>query len=168
MTNVLRSSTRLLFSLFLMLVTSIAYSQNPDSGSEKATPGTLEELIEKKSFVFKPQSVKPMKAGSRQLNAGYTFKVQGDTLVCYLPYFGRVYQSAGATDTGLDFTSYRFDYHVKIRKKGGWDISIKTKDLRSQQQFSFTVFENGSASLNVISSDRESISYQGRVEAKEN
>jgi hypothetical protein len=36
-----------------MLVTSIAYSQNPDNGDGKATPGTLEELIEKKSSVFK-------------------------------------------------------------------------------------------------------------------
>ena len=168
MSKVFPSSSRLWLCLFLTLFTGYVYGQNPNSGSEKTTPGTLEEGIGNKSFAFKPQSVKPMKAGSRQLNADYSLVVKGDTLVCYLPYFGRVYQSAGATDTGLDFTSYRFDFGVKVRKKGGWDISIKTKDQRSQQQFSFTIFENGSASLNVISSDRESISYQGRVEAKQN
>ncbi len=161
-------SRQLLLPLLFGLVTCYAFGQDSKSDGKSAESETMETKLGNKSFVFKPQSVQPVKAGTRQLNPGYTLEVRGDTLICYLPYFGRVYQATTATDAGLDFTSYQFDYRVKARKKSGWDIMIKTKDQRSQRQFSFTVFENGSTSLNVISNDRESISYQGRVEAKAN
>jgi len=162
------STSRLLLSLLLVLFTCYTFGQDPKSNAQSVASGTMETKIANKSFVFKPQSVKPMKAGIRQLSAGYTLEVRGDTLICYLPYFGRVYQATTATDAGLDFTSYQFDYRVKARKKSGWDIMVKTKDQGSQRQFSFTVFENGSTSLNVISNDRESIGYQGRVEMTQN
>lgn len=146
--------------LILNMVAFVAFSQDQSS--------SIQTDIEKKQFEFLAQSVTPTKGGTRQLNPGYTVLVKGDTLICYLPYFGRVYQpSFGTSDAGLDFTSTQFDYQTKVRKKGGWDVKMKTKDLTKQRQLSMTIFQNGTASLTVISSDRESISFLGSLKMKQ-
>jgi hypothetical protein len=107
----------------------------------------------------------PLKATSRDLDVGYGFKISGDTLISHLPYMGRAYMAdIGNTRGPLEFTSGEFDYSFKPRKKGGWSIQIRIKDTKGQQQFSLSVRENGSAMLSVSSVDRESISYNGRVE----
>jgi hypothetical protein len=101
------------------------------------------------------------------LDVGYGFKINGDTLTSNLPYMGRAYMAdIGSTDGPLDFTSYKFDYSVKPRKKGGWSIQIKIRDTKGEQRFNLSVRENGMAMLSVSSVDRESISYNGKVEVK--
>jgi len=153
---------QLLIIINLLAITSYAQDKT-DSKSLILT------AIEKKQFTFLAQSVTPMKVGTRQLTPGYTLRISGDTLTCNLPYFGRVYQpSLSTTDGGLNFTSYQFDYQTKVRKKGGWDIRIKTKDLTSQRQFFITVQENGNVNVSVTCNDRESISYYGSLSFGQN
>lgn len=152
---------RFYLSFLLSLFTATVYSQDSKTDTE---PGSIAASVESRSFAFQAQSVSPMKGGTRQLTPGYKLTVSGDTLICNLPYFGVVYQAnMGSSDGGFDFTSYKFDYQSKIKKKGGWVIKIKTKDTKGQRQFILTVFENGTASLSVNSSDRESISYFGSL-----
>jgi len=146
--------------LVLNLWVAVAYGQ--DAGS------SLQTAIEKKQFTFLAQSVTPMKGGIRQLDPGYSLSIKGDTLICNLPYFGQVYQpSFSAIDGGLNFTSTQFEYQTKTRKKGGGDIKIKTKDLPNQRQLMLTLFQNGTSSMNVTCSDRESISFRGTVDIRQ-
>lgn len=146
--------------VFFLVRITVSFSQDTQ------TTDALQSAIEKKSYTYRVQSVTPMKGGMRQLNPGYTLIIKGDTLVANLPYFGRVYQAAYGADGGFNFTSNQFDYQIKTRKKGGWDVSIKTKDQPSQRKFNLTVSKNGSTSLTVLCSDRESISYYGVIEAE--
>jgi len=128
----------------------------------------LKIAIEQKAFSFYAKSINPMKGGSRQLNPGYLVTVKGDSLISRLPYFGRVYQTSIGEDGGYNFESHDFSYQVKDRKKGGWNVTIKTRDQKNQRQLLFTVSPNGSTTLNVTSNDRESISYFGTIEVQEN
>ncbi len=82
----------------------------------------------------------------------------------YLPYFGRAYSvQFNSTNIGFDFTSTNFDYQIIPQQKGGWDILIRPKDQNDNQQFSFVIFNNGSASLNITSVNRSPISYEGYI-----
>ncbi len=150
------------YCLLIFFSISITISFSQDTQSTDA----LQSAIEKKSYTYLVQSVTPMKGGMRQLNPGYALTIKGDTLVANLPYFGRVYQAAYGADGGFNFTSYQFDYQIKTSKKGGWNVSIKTKDQPSQRKFNLTVSKNGSASLTVLCSDRESISYYGTLDTE--
>ena len=156
--------------LFLLLSFSFFYlaSFAQDSAQmEKQKEPTVKSMIDEKTLTFEPEFATPMKGGRRYLDPGYTLKLKPDTLVIDLPYFGRAYSvDYGASDGGLKATSYKFEYSVKERKKGGWDITIKTKDLKDQLQMELTVFENGSASLNVNSTNRQPISYDGKIQVK--
>jgi hypothetical protein len=146
-------------SIVLYLISYAGFAQDTQRG--------LEEAITQKSYTFIAESVMPLRATFRDLDVGYGFKINGDTLTSNLPYMGRAYMAdIGSTDGPLDFTSYKFDYSVKPRKKGGWSIQIKIRDTKGEQRFNLSVRENGMAMLSVSSVDRESISYNGRVEVK--
>lgn len=139
----------------MMLVSMSAIAQ--DTASE------LNVWVENKTYVFEARSMSPLRGSVRQLTSLYTLKIKGDTLQCDLPYLGQVYQASYGGDAGLKFDSYQSEYNAVVRKKGGWDIKIKTKDLPGQRTFYLTIFSNGNASLSVNSTDRQAISYSGVI-----
>jgi len=150
--------------LFVCLVVS-KNSFSQDSSDNEKNPGLIKSQIEERSFVFVARTVSPMKGGTRQLTSNYTFKVDSAVVESNLPYFGRVYQASYGGDGGIEFASKDFDYKTEPRKKGGWTVQIKTKDLKNNFQMRLTIFENGRASLNASANDRQPISYDGDITA---
>jgi hypothetical protein len=128
----------------------------------------LKSSIDAKRFVFYAQSAMPMKGGSRHLSTGYELKVSPDTLISYLPYYGRAYSAGyGGSDAGgYDFTSKKFDYDAKPGKKGGWEISIKPKDVQDVQEFTLSISTDGYATLRANSNTRQPISFRGYIAGK--
>jgi hypothetical protein len=126
----------------------------------------VQKFINSKHFVFKAQTALPMTGGSRQLTGGYDVKILGDSLVSYLPYFGRAYSVTPGQRGGINFTSTKFDYKLSPRKKGGWNITIRPSDTRDVRELNFTISENGYATLQVNSNNRQPISFYGYIVEK--
>src|SRR5213075_2880222 len=109
-----------------------------------------------KHFEFEAETVKPAIGGIKQLTPGYTLKLSHDSLVSYLPYFGKAYSAPiNPSDVGFDFTSSNLDYKASATKKGGYQVSIKSKDRIYNADFLLTVYDNGTAYLQVSSADRQ-------------
>jgi len=141
----------------LLIISTTVFSQEKDGK-------VLKELVETKHFVFTAQTVLPLGGAMRQLTSEYDVNLSGDSLITYLPYFGRAYGPINpGDDGGIKFTSTKFDYKTKARKKGGWDIMITPKDNRDVRQLNFTISASGYASLQVSSNNRQSISYNGYI-----
>ena len=139
-----------------------AAAQDTAANRQGAGKASLENKLNKKKFVFVAQSISPLRGGMRQLTSYYDVKISGDTLASNLPYFGRAYSAPiNPSDGGLSFTSVSFDYMVKTRKKGGWEIAVKTKDLSDNQSLSFTILDNKSVSLQVTGNNRDPVSFSG-------
>jgi hypothetical protein len=103
--------------------------------AQEADKGQVKSFIESKEFTFKARTVLPMTGGSRPLSTEYDMRFLGDSIVSYLPYFGRAYTATLGSETGgIEFTSTKFDYKSKARKKGGWDLTIKPKDVKGVQE----------------------------------
>lgn len=149
------TKTLLPFS-FLMLSSAIVNAQNLDKS-------VVQNFIQSKEFVFKAQTVLPMTGPSRQLTSDYDVRFLGDSIVAYLPYFGRAYSAGYGEGGGIDFTSTKFDYKAKQRHKGGWDISITPQDAKDVRQLNITVSEDGYATLQVTSNNRQPISFYGYI-----
>jgi hypothetical protein len=133
----------------------------------KSDEANIERLITGQRFIFKAQSAHPARGRMRDLSSEYDVLVTPDTVRSYLPYFGRAYSpSLDPRGGGIDFTSTSFDYSKKPKRKGGWEISIKPKDVRDIREMILTIFKNGSASLRVQSNNREVISFNGYVAEK--
>lgn len=121
-------------------------------------------MTESRHFSFIAQTVTPLRGRFRNLTTMYDVKISGDTLVSYLPFFGRAYTATiNETESPLNFTSTDFSYTVTPHKKSGWNVVIKPKDNTTVQQYSFTIFSNGTASLNVINTSRDPISFNGYI-----
>ncbi|MEO6546734.1 MAG: DUF4251 domain-containing protein [Ferruginibacter sp.] len=128
---------------------------------------SIRNAVDSQQFVFKAQYASPAGGRQRFLTSEYVVMVSKDTVLSDLPFFGRAYSAPlDPTDAGIKFTSSDFYYDRSIRKKGGWIITIKPKDTRDVQQLTLTIFDNGSASLQVLSNNRQPISFSGTVAAK--
>ena len=135
---------------------AVAYGQEANGG--------LKESIDSKQFVFHAQSALPTTGGVRQLTSEYELRVLDDSLVSQLPFFGRAYSvNYGVSDGGYNFSSSDFSYNVKQRKKGGWDIRIKPRDVADFREFSLVLSEDGHGTLQVLSNNRQPISFTGYV-----
>ena len=160
---------RILFQLFfLMTVFNAAFSQEVKQ-EESSKEASVRKMIESKDYVFIAQFVLPTRGPMRQLTSEYDLKVSKEEIEAYLPFFGRAYSAPmNASEGGIKFTSDEYDYKIKARKKGGWDISIKPEDVRDVRKLFLSVFANGDASLRVLSTNRETIAFNGYIKDKSN
>ena len=126
---------------------------------------TIKNIVESQHFIFKAQQALPSGAASRQLEGNYyDVKVLKDSVIAFLPYFGRAYSvTTYPSDGGIKFTSVKFNYKISKGKKGGWDISIKPDDAINTRELSLSISASGSATLQVISDNRQPISFYGYV-----
>jgi len=145
-------------SLLLLISGVTAMAQDNDAAA-------IQLAVESKNFIFKAESVTPQRGSTRHLTPEYEIVIKADTISSYLPYFGRSYSAPiDPSEGGIKFTSSDFDYTIGKKKKKSWDITIKLKDVSDVQNMYFSIFENGSASVRVISNKRESISFNGSVQ----
>lgn len=150
--------------IFSFLIASLFMMAANSFGQDKIS--SLKEAIETQQYVFHAQTALPLSGGAKQLTSDYQLKVSTSSVVSTLPYFGRAYSVPyGSTDGGFNFTSAKFDYAASPGKKGGWTISIKPRDIQDFKEFSLSVSENGYGTLQVISNNRQAISFSGYVSA---
>jgi Domain of unknown function (DUF4251) len=141
---------------------SNAQQNTEDKKEVKKT--AIKNRVDSQHFVFVAQSMSPLRGQVRNLTSVYDVSISKDTMVSYLPYFGRAYSAPlDPASPGLSFTSNKFSYSVTPHKKNGWNVAIKPKDHTDIQQFLFTIFDNGSASLNVSSISRDPVSFNGYI-----
>lgn len=135
------------------------------ASAQESTP-RLDAALQAKRFVFDVETVLPAGARARYMTGqGYGLRVSGDSLVSNLPYFGRAFSAPMSGRGGFNFSSVGFGYKIKARRRGGWEIELEPKDVADFRKFLLTVFDNGSATLRALSNNRQSISYNGTVQA---
>ena len=163
---------------------SIQDSSKTDKKERKAMKAAeVKRLLDSKRFNFHAQYADPIGGGYASLNGqlinisptgsghiflnyNYDFKVRPDSVISYLPYFGRTTfaPNYGSQDNGVKFTSTKFGYTAKTGKRGNTIITITPKDAGYNQKMIIDVNENGTATLQMITTNRTAISYDGYIE----
>jgi hypothetical protein len=161
-------------NLFILLLIvsaglSAASAQTSSKDKKAAKVAAIKSDIESKRYTFLANEMIPQGGGSRQLDYGYDVRVTPDSVISFLPYFGRAYFDVpyNPTDGGIKFTSTNFDYKAVEKKKGGWEITIKPKDVKNLTSMVLYISPNGYASLNVTSFNRDFITFYGNLKEKE-
>ncbi|MBB2151108.1 DUF4251 domain-containing protein [Pedobacter gandavensis] len=141
---------------------------------------TTTRLVADKHLVFNATAAIPMAnadlnkvlsrmpggtGGVIQLNGSqYQLKIDKDSVEAFLPYYGRAYTATmNSDDAGIKFKSKKFDYKTTTKKKGGWIIEIKPKDTKDVRSLTLSLSPSGYASLNVNSTNRQSITFNGVI-----
>ena len=140
------------------------------SSSKKTTAPTgvaVQNLVDSQRFVFVAQTVFPMSGRSRQVTPDFNMVVTTDSIISNLPYFGRAFTAPiNPAEGGIRFTSTNFEYDLRDNQKGKWDIVIRPKDASGIREVNMTIFENGSATVQVASINRQPISYNGYIDRR--
>jgi len=149
-----------LFFFFLFAISAAG------AKAQELDKAVVAKLIESKEFTFKATSMLPSGASVKQLNSDYDVKLLGDSVITYLPYYGRSYTPVISGEEGINFTSGKFEYKAKARKKSGWQISVKPHDTKEVRELIFDISDSGYARLQVISNNKQSISYNGYIQER--
>lgn len=124
-------------------------------------------LIKSSEYVFTARTALPMRGSSRTLTSEYNLTVTPDSVVSYLPYFGRAYRAPmDPSKGGIQFTSTDFGYRVDDLKKGGWRVTIQPKGEDDVRQMILTVSESGYGTLQVVGNHRQPISFYGIIRGR--
>lgn len=137
-----------------------------DNLSKEEAISQMNEKVESSRYIFVPQTAIPMGGRSINLDNSYSLKVSRDTIKSYLPYFGRAYTApiSASTDGGIKFISTNFDYKISDKKKGMWDVTIETKDTPVRYKVLLKIGDSGYGTLTVQETNRQSISFYGKIE----
>ncbi len=159
------------------------------SSSENITVTTaqskaLDQLVIQKSFVIESEWASPMAtnsinaiANSGLLPPGSTannislignnnfFKVQGDSIIAYLPYYGERQMSGGYnTNNAIEFKGVPDTYEVtKDEKNKRYILSFEINANTETYRGNVTLFPNLTSTIFINSSHRLPINYRGRV-----
>lgn len=134
--------------------------------AQETDAAVLKSILQNRNFTFRAQSAWPLQGTVVQLTAGYDMKLLQDSINTYLPYFGRAYTGGYGTENGIKFVSKKFDYKLKEKQKGGWEITIRPADTRDITELTYSISTNGYATLQVISNNRQAISFYGVIEKR--
>ncbi|MDF2432016.1 MAG: hypothetical protein JWP44_1647 [Mucilaginibacter sp.] len=149
------------------------HAQNSRKEKQAAKAAEVKNMIDNSSYVFKANYALPQRGGQKVLTSDYDLRVVKDTVIAFLPYYGRAYVAPNdlyPTDGGIKFKTTNFAYSSKQKKNGSWEIAIRPKDKnitdwRDVQQLILDISTNGYASLQVVSTNRDPISFEGYIEA---
>lgn len=135
--------------------------------SESATTQELAKSIDSSNWTFTVQQVRPQQGSNRIPNGNYTVIYKPGILNVYLPYFGRAFGGADVlqSENPLSFISKNFVVEKDQLKYNKWSIIFKPGDQPQVQSMTFTLFNSGSGSLNIIMTNRTPISYSGSLSA---
>jgi len=147
----------------------------------------VKKLLDSRRFVFQAQYANPLGGGVTTLNGrlfnlspdgtghiylnyNYDLKIRPDSVIAYLPYYGRAQFDAGyssnSNDNGVMFKSTKFGYTSKVNKKGITTIVITPQDAKYNRRLTLSVSPEGYANLSVIITNRSAISYDGYISEK--
>jgi len=168
----MKNLSKIIVACFITLNCVNVWAQN--NNDKKARQAALTaQRVNEKNFVFNADYVTPARGGGRSLTSQYDLTVTKDSIIAYLPYFGRAYLAPpyGSMDNGIKFTWTNFTYKVTVDKKKGFDILIKPvkediSDANGVRFVRLSVGANGYASLQVINSNRDPITFEGTVEGR--
>ena len=155
---------KLLFVLVLIVgIGTTTKAQTTRSTKKAAKQAAIKKSIEGRNFTFDANQATPLAGAPKTLTGTYDLHIKADSIISFLPYFGRAYFDVGYNETnmGIKFTSTKFDYQAVEKKNGSWIITIKPGDVKNIESLILLISVDGYASLTVTSTNRDVISYDG-------
>lgn len=168
----------------LKLVLSMAFVAISLQLSAQTDKETTVKIVTDKHYTFVANTALPMnnmevnailnsmpgaQGGGGAINLSgnqYDLKVTQDSIVAYLPYYGRAFSAPyNSNEGGIKFTSKDFTYKESKNKKGYYIIQINTKDVRRENfRLTLNITTNGYATLVASGNNKQPITFNGYLD----
>ena len=136
--------------------------QATKSAEEQADAKLVAQKLDARQYTIDITYMMPQVGPSKPVD-NYSIKVDGENFESWLPYAGRATGVPYGGGKGLTFKDTIDEY-----KDSGWDgdkrvVTMTVSNDEDTYTYILTVFDNGSAILNVNARNRDSISYNGNM-----
>ena len=153
----------IVFSVMLAMTACNTMTSAQRAERDALVAQAVNNALAKRNYVIDIDMMYPTGAPARRLTNDYILKVEGDMMTSYLPYFGTAYDAPYSGGNGLDFKEPIKNYKSEQVKKDKTRITIDVDYDSDHLTYTLEVFDNGNVSLNVISTRRESINFNGTL-----
>lgn len=159
--------------LFMSMACMIAIGLAACSGSrltaaekQQKAQRTAEVVAQKmndRRFVIEIDYMNPKYGPSKHVSYGYSLEMKGDSIVSYLPYFGRAYMVPYGGGKGLDFTATISNWQLSQKKDGMQEGLVEVNNGEDRLFYRIDVYNDGTSSIDVWANERDPISYSGKM-----
>ncbi len=130
---------------------------------EAATARAVAKALSERHFEIEATFMYPERGNPVPITPDYGVQVKGDTLISYLPYYGRAYNIPYGGGVGLNFTSTISHYAESQPKKDMTRIVIATGNDEDRYVYTIDVFGNGRTDIEVSAEERDRIHFSGEM-----
>ena len=130
--------------------------------AEKAL--AVERALASRHYVVDVQMMYPRRGRAVNVTSNYSLEIKGDTVVSYLPYFGRAYSIPYGGGKVFNFSAPIISYESARDRKGKTYVRLVTDNEEDVITFQLEIFDNGQATIDVRAREREPITYSGELE----
>ena len=163
----MRTKKQIFMLLLALLVGIPTLSAQSKKEKKEQKKEAVKKLIESENYKIDVNTAMPMRGRSTPLTSSYSLEIRNDSVISYLPYYGRAYSIPYGGGDGLNFKAVLKEYSMKMDKKGNAVIEFIARNPEDRYEYRVKVFPNGSASIDVNMQNRQSISFQGELYIKE-
>ena len=157
-------STVMALTALVMIVGCATAEERAARAAEQAK--AVKAALQERNYQIAVNRMYPSRGASKSLSYGYSVEVRNDSLISYLPYFGRAYDVPYGGGNGLNFSAPIRNYQESQPKSDLRHIEIDVKNEEDTYLYTLDIFDNGSTDINVRSRQREPISFSGEMEFK--
>lgn len=137
------------------------------AAKEAAKIEEIKTALEEKDYVFVATQALPTGMRSVNLDGTFDVRIEGDEIICYMPFYGRAYSADyGSNEGPFDFEGVVENYEMETTKKG-YQVKFDTKKGNDNMNFIFEIGKTGSSTLSITSTNRQSITYYGDIKKEE-
>ena len=153
------------YSFLLVMIGLISCKVSEEKAAQMAElSANVTNALNNRDFKIVIDRMYPMRGSSRHVSYVYSVEVRNDTLISYLPYFGRAYNVPYGGGKGLNFTAPIGSYQEFMKRNGQRHIEIGVTNDEDTYFYTIEVFDNGSSSVDVRARQRERISFSGNLD----
>jgi len=150
---------------WVMLVGCATAEERAARAAEQAK--AVKAALQERNYQIAVNRMYPSRGASKIVSSGYSVEVRNDSLISYLPYFGRAYDVPYGGGNGLNFSAPIRNYKESQTKIDLRHIEIDVKNDEDTYLYTLDIFDNGSTDINVRSRQREPISFSGQMEFRQ-
>lgn len=163
----MKTKKQILMLLLALLVGFPTLSAQSKKEKKEQKKEAVKKLIASENYKIDVQTALPMRGHSIPLTSPYSLEIRNDSVISYLPYFGRAYSIPYGGGDGLNFRVPLKEYTMEMDKKGNAVIKFIARNPEDRYEFRAKVYSNGSTSIDVNMQNRQSISFQGELDMKD-
>lgn len=146
----------------LLCVGQSLFAQSKQDRKEQKEKA-VKEIVDSDRIKIDVDRAVPMAGRSVNLTSPYSLEMHGDSILSFLPYFGRAYAAPYGGGEGLTFKEVATEKEQTSKKKGRSEIKFRVKTQEDVYTFRVEVYPNGSATINVTPVNKQAITFYGDV-----